>query len=214
MKDYTAKPFLTAKDEEYQMLIEVAEEYTRQRSYKTAERKSGDASEIVVRNHLLQSGLNISKPKVKINGSSMEIDLLSLKNKVNPNRDTPYEPSEVDTVIEVKNNAVGGKRRSDGTQEDPNERIRNDFNRLERLTKTNRFAVVVLSETLLPPRKPYKWRFCEEKIGKTNCRVFTLVARKRWDKMYQVGVVKSLLGNQEMKKTGEWEDFVAYLKHE
>lgn len=54
MKDYKKLnlPLLTKQDEEYRMLIDVAELYAPQKA-KTTEKKSGDATEIVIRNHLL-----------------------------------------------------------------------------------------------------------------------------------------------------------------
>jgi hypothetical protein len=148
---------LTKNDEEFQMLIEVAEEYTEQHRGKTAEKKSGDATEIVIRSHFLKHGLNISSPKAKLEGSDIEIDLLLLKPNVNSNEEAPFQPEEVKAAIEIKNNAVGGKKRIDGTQEDPNDKIKDDFNELESVG-VNRFAVVVLSETLPsnPEKKPYK----------------------------------------------------------
>ena len=65
-------PLLTEKDEEFQMLLKVAEEYTRQKSEKTSEKKSGDATEIVIRNYLLKRGFNVTlNPNVKIEGSNI-----------------------------------------------------------------------------------------------------------------------------------------------
>jgi len=204
--------FLAEKDEEFQMLIQVAEEYIRQHGKKTAEKRSGDATEIVIRSHFLKHGLNMSEPKAGIEGSDIEIDLLLLKPNVNPNREVPYQPEEVKAAVEVKNNAVGGKW-IDGKQEDPNDKIRDDFNELESVG-VNLFAVAVLSETLPsdPEKKPYKWRIQENKIGKRNCRVFTLVAREKWRRLYEVDVVREMLKDREMRRTGEWEELLAYLR--
>jgi hypothetical protein len=204
---------LTKNDEEFQMLIEVAEEYAKQRREKTAEKRSGDATEIVIRSHLLKHGLNMSEPKARIEGSDIEIDLLLLKPNINTRMEAPYQHGELSTVIEIKNNAVGGKRRIDGTQEDPNDKIRNDFDELEGVG-ADRFAVIVLSETLPsnPERKPYKWRIQESKIGKKNCHVFTLVARERWHKLYDVTVINKMLIEMEMRRTEEWEKLLEYLK--
>ena len=60
MPNYSKKPLLTASDEEYAMLIEVSEEFEKQKIDKTAREKSGSATEIVIRNHLLRRNLNIS----------------------------------------------------------------------------------------------------------------------------------------------------------
>jgi hypothetical protein len=198
-------PILNREDEEFQMLREVAEEYVRQQSEKTPEKKSGDATEIVIRNHLQNHGLNVSPNCVFINPSNREIDLLVLKEKADKNH---YPPNEVHTVIEIKNNAVGSAERN------PNVIIRNRFDDIENLTKINRFAVVVLSEKLpsTSGRKPYKWRIQEKEIGKKNCRVFTCIARERWDKLYEIDVVNKMLENEELRKTGEWEKLIGYLK--
>jgi hypothetical protein len=63
------------------------------------------------------------------------------------------------------------------------------------------FAVIVLSETLLSPRTPYKWRFKEKVIGKENCKVFTLVALQLYPPggLYQSNIVE-MLQNEQMKK--------------
>ena len=54
MPNYSKKPFLTASDEEYAMLIEVSEEFEKQKIDKTAREKSGNPTEIVIRNHLMK----------------------------------------------------------------------------------------------------------------------------------------------------------------
>ena len=74
-------------------------------------------------------------------------------------------------VIEIKNNATGGKTLENGKREDQNKVLRAKFNEIEATTDVRNFAVIVLSETLLPPRTPCKWRFKEEVIGKENCKV-------------------------------------------
>jgi hypothetical protein len=204
--------FLTGQDEEFQMLLEVAEEYTRREKEKTAQQKSGNATELVVRNHLAEHRLNVSEPKVKIKGSEIEIDLLALKPKVElkQERDIPIEPSEVSTVIEVKNNAVPRRRNNIPIQ--PSEVIKERFSQLEKEVGINRYAVVVLSERLLS-KTPYKYAITEEKIGKKNCRVFTLVARRKPAKsLYDVDVIKDMLENHELWKTKEWEKCISYLK--
>ena len=189
MPNYSKKPFLTASDEEYIMLIEVSEEFEKQKIDKTAREKSGNPTEIVIRNHLLKKNLNLSIiPNVTIQGSKIKNDLLLLKSGVDPNQKT-YPSDNVKMVIEVKNNAVAGKTLENGKREDPNKVLRLKFNELEATTNVKNFAVIVLSETLLPPKTPYKWRFKEEVIGKQNCKVFTLVARQAvssWRTLHQV----------------------------
>ncbi len=178
MTNYSKKPFLTASDEEYTMLIEVSEEFEKQRMDKTARETSGNPTEIVIRNHLLRRNLNLSLiPNVSIQGSKIKNDLLLLKGSIDPTQKT-FPSDNVKMIIEIRNNAVGGKTLENGKREDPNKVLRVKFNELEGTTNVKNFAVIVLSETLLPPRTPYKWRFKEEVIGKANCKVFTLVARQ------------------------------------
>jgi len=55
--DGLKKPLLTKKDEEYQMLMEVTEEYLHQKREKSAQKKSGAAPIVVVREHLLREDL-------------------------------------------------------------------------------------------------------------------------------------------------------------
>ena len=106
MTNYSKKPVLTVSDEEYTMLIEVCEEFEKQKIDKTDREKSGTATEIVIRNHLLTRNLNLSMiPDVTIQGSKIKNDLLLLKNGVDPNQKT-YLSNQVKMVIEVKNNAV------------------------------------------------------------------------------------------------------------
>jgi hypothetical protein len=164
MPNYSKQPFLTAVDEEYMMLIQVSEEFQKQKIDKTAREKSGNPAEIVLRDHLKRRNLNISMlPEVTIQGSKIKNDLLLLKSGVDPNQET-FPPDNVKMVIEVKNNAVGGKPLENGKREDPNKVLRFKFNELEATTNVRNLAVTVLSEMLLPPRTPYKWRFKEEVI--------------------------------------------------
>jgi hypothetical protein len=77
MPNYSKQPFLIATDEEYTMLIEVCEEFEKQRVDKTAREKSGSPTEIVIRNHLTRRNLNLSLlPNVTIQGSKFGNDLL------------------------------------------------------------------------------------------------------------------------------------------
>ena len=215
MPNYSKKPILTANDEEYTMLIEVSEEFQKQKIDKTTRDKSGKATEIVIRNHLLRRNLNLSmNPNVTIQGSKIKNDLLLLKSGVNPNQKT-FPSDNVKMVMEIKNNTVGGKTIEDGKREDPNKVLRFKFNELEGTTNVRNFAVIVLSETLLPPRTPYKWRFKEEVIGKENCKVFTLVARQLYPPggLYIKSSIVEMLQNEQMKKTGEFQRLINYLQN-
>jgi len=215
MPNYSKQPILTANDEEYTMLIEVSEEFQKQKIDKTAREKYGNATEIVIRNHLFRRNFNLSmNPNVTIQGSKIRNDLLLLKNGVNPNQET-FPSDNVKMVMEIKNNAVGGKTMENGKREDPNKMLRAKFNELEGTTNVRNFAVIVLSETLLPPRTPYKWRFKEEGIGKENCKVFTLVARQLYPPggLYIKSSIVEMLQNEQMKKTGEFQRLIKYLKN-
>jgi hypothetical protein len=215
MPNYSKNPFLTVNDEEYTILIEVSEEFQRQKIDKTAREKSGNATEIVIRNHLLRRNLNLSKnPNVTIQGSKIKNDLLLLKNGVNPNQEA-FTPDDVKMVIAIKNNAVGGKTLDNGKLEDPNKVLRSKFNELQAVTNVRNFAVIVLSETLLPPRAPYKWRFKEEAMRKENCKVFTLVARQLYPPggLYIKSSIVEMLQKQQMKKTGEFQQMINYFQN-
>ncbi len=215
MPNYSKNPLLTTADEEYTILIEVCEEFQRQKTDKTAHEKSGKPAEIVIRNHLLRRKLNLSiNPNVRIQGSKIKNDLLLLKNGVNPNQEI-FTSDNVKMVIEVKNNAVGGKTMENGKREDPNKVLRSKFNELEAVTNVRNFSVIVLSETLLPPRTPYKWRFKEEVIRKENCKVFTLVARQLYPPggLYIKSNIVEMLQNEQMKKTGEFQKLINYLQN-
>jgi len=212
--NYSKKPVLTASDEEYLMLLEVCEEFEKQKINKTDREKFGNPAEIVLRNHLLTRDLNVSMtPNVTLQGSNIKNDLLLLKIGVDPNQKT-YPSDQVKMVIEVKNNAVGGKIFEDGRREDLNKVLRFKFNELEATTNVRNFAVVVLSETLLPPGGPYKWRFKEEIIRKENCKVFTLVARQLYPSggLYIKSNIVEMLQKGEMKKIGEFQQLINYLK--
>jgi hypothetical protein len=211
--NYTKKPLLTENDEEYKMLLEVAEEFERQKTDKTAREKSGSATEIVLRNHLLKKGLNLSTvPDVTVQGSKIKINLLLLKLGVDPNQKA-YPSDQVKMAIEVKNNAVGGKILPNGKEEDPNKVMRFKFNELEAMAYVKNFAVIVFSELLLPP-KPYKWRFKEEVIRKQNCKVFTFVARQLHPPggLYVKSNIEGMLQKGRMKKTDEFEKMVHFIK--
>ncbi len=196
------------------MLIEVSEEFERQKIDKTAREKLGNPAEVVLRNHLLKRNLNLSMiPNVTIQGSKIKNGLLLLKSGVDPNQET-YLPNQVKMVIEVKNNSVGGKTLENGKLEDPNKVLRTKFNELEATTNVRNFAVVVFSEMLLPPKTPYKWRFKEDVIGKENCKVFTLVARQLYPPggLFIKSNIEGMLQKGQMKKTEQLQSLINYLK--
>ena len=214
MPNYSKQPFLTARDEEYTMLIEVCEEFEKQKIDKTAREKTGNPAEIIIRSHLLRRNLNLSTiPEVTIQGSKIKNDLLLLKSGVDPNQKT-FSSDKVKMVLEIKNNAVGGKTLKNGKREDKNKTLRLKFNELEAITNVKNFAVIVISETLIPPRTPNKWRFKEEVIGKENCKVFTFVARQLYPSggLYIKSNIVKMLQNEQMKKTGEFQQAINYLK--
>ena len=213
MPNYSKMPVLTAYDEEYAILIEVSEEFEKQKTEKTARENFGSPTQIVVRNHLFRRNLNISTiPEVTIEGSKIKCDLLLLKSGIDPNQKN-FVPDHVKMVIEVKNSGISGKILDNKKLEDPNKVLRSKFNELESMTNVRNFAVIVLSETLLS-KTPYKWRFEEDKIGKENCKVFTLVARQLYPPggLYSKSNIIEMLQNGQMKKTGEFQKLTNYLK--
>lgn len=205
MKDYKKLnlPLLTEKDEEYQMLLAVAEEYTRQHTQKTREKRSGDATEIVLREFLLKKGFNVTlRPDLKIQGQGGtidRIDSLLLMPKVDPNKPS-YVPEEVDAILEIKNNGVANQSL----------RIREKFDGSRGVSQNFRFAVAVFSERFLS-RTPYKYAITEDELGNEKYRVFTFVARRIWDRMYDVSVVERMLRDHELWKTGEKDDLLSFL---
>ena len=101
--NYINKPPLAANDEEYTMLLEVSEEFEKQKTDKTALEKYGKPAEIVIRNHLIKRGFNFSTfPRVSIQRSEIENDLLFLKPGVDPHHKI-YPSDQVKMIIEVKN---------------------------------------------------------------------------------------------------------------
>jgi hypothetical protein len=193
-------PLLTKKDEEYQMLMEVAEEYLHQEREKTAQKKSGAAVEVVIREHLLRRGFNLTfNPNIKLMGSNIKNDLFLLRSTINPDQ-KEYSPSEVNLVIEIKNNAVANQ----------SEIIKENFDELRKLSSELRFAAVILSE-----KKGYAHEVTNEKLGNEGYLSFTLVSRRIYPKvggLYSPGAILDLLKNKEMKKTGDWEKLIAYLR--
>ena len=196
--DRFEKPFLTDKDEEYRMLIEVTENYLEQKE-STPQNKCGNATEIVIREHLLGKGFNVTlNPNVRILGSSIKNDSLLLKPKINPNQ-PEYSPNEVDMVIEIKNNTVGNQSKN----------IKSNFDELKAFFPKLRFGVIILSE-----RKGYTHEITDAKLGDKKFLSFTLVSRRIYPKggVYLKSNIIQMLENKEMKKTGEWEKLISYLR--
>jgi len=189
--DRLVKPLLTEQDEEFQMLLEVAEEYSKQKLWDTPQNKSGNATEIVIRNHLLAKGFNMTlNPNVVIQGSTIRNDSLLLKPNVNPNKRI-YAPNDVNAVIEIKNNAVANQSRI----------IKSNFDELRRVSENFRFAAIVLSE-----RKGYTHEITDEKLGDPKYPSFTLVSRRQYPSiggLYSREAIMDMLRKSEMKKTGE-----------
>jgi len=211
--NYSKKPTLTASDEEYTMLIEVSEEFQKQKTDKHTREKPENPTATVLRKHLKKRNLNLSTtPNATIQGSKIKNDLLLLKPSVNPNQEN-YPPNQVKMIIEVKNHGASVKTLKNGKQQDPNRALRLKFNELEATTGVRNFAVVVFSETLIPPKGPYKWRFNEDVIETENCKVFTLVARRLYPAggLYVKSNIEGMLKKGQMKKTQELQKLIKYL---
>lgn len=198
--DELHKPLLTKKDEEYQMLLEVADEYYNQKKEHTSQGKSGSPTENVVREHLLRRGFNISfNPNVTIEGSDIKCDLFLLKSTINPSQDS-YAPNDVSMVIEVKNNAAKNQSKL----------IKESFDKLSKLAPNLSFCVVILAE-----KKSSANEVTDEKLGNNQYRSFTLVSRRNHAKpgeLYNTPAIAALLKAKELKKTGDWEKFVAHVR--
>lgn len=189
---------LVDEDTEYKMLIEVTKEYPNQTG--SPSQKSGKATQTVVRKYLKNHDLNVSKNNVSIEHSK-KMHLLILKKGI-PTNEEDYSRNQVHIVLDIRNNAVYDK----------NVIIGNKFNEIEHQTKVSRFAVIVLSERVSPL---YRHVITKEKIGKENCEVFTLVARKKPAyKLYLKETVVKMQKNGELCKPKEdgLEDLVTYLK--
>ena len=73
--------------EELQIFLEVGKLVSIERSSRKMKRHEvsavcGSSTENIIRAHLLSKGLNISRPRVYVTSSWMEIDMLSLRNGV------------------------------------------------------------------------------------------------------------------------------------
>jgi len=206
---------LKEEDEEFQMLLEVADGRSRQHERNKETKKSGDVTEQVIRNHLLRRGFNMSLvPNVKIGPLNTKNDMLLLKSDADPSNPV-YNQKDVWAVLEVKNNAVV-QRDKTGKYVSPSIVIREKFDRLKNIGKDLHFAVVVLSE-----RDDYTYKITEE-----ICRypVFTLISRRiqagKWmksrddilemrDKTIERG---KWAGKLIMERTGKWDELISFLQ--
>ncbi|MGE5532727.1 MAG: hypothetical protein ACM3UN_00095 [Bacillota bacterium] len=198
--DGLKKPLLTKKDEEFQMLLEVAEESLHQEREKSAFKKNGAPPIVVIRENLLRRGFNLTfNPDIKLKGSDIKNDLLLLHSTANPDQ-KEYAPNEVNMVIAVKNNGVANQSTL----------IKKNFDELRQLSPDLRFAVVVLSE-----KTGYQHEITDEKLGDKSYLSFTLVSRRIYPKdggLYCPKAIMDLLRNKDLKKTGDWERFIIYIK--
>ena len=190
------------------MLLDVADLYQKQKA-RTARKKSGDATEIVIRDYLISHDLNMALDKeltckeLSIRGYENQadrIDALLLKKEIDQHK-IIYYPNEVDTVIEIKNTAASEQSNN----------IRRKFKILKNISSDLRFAVIVLSEKLLSPT-PYANAIYEEDIAIEKCKVFTNVVRRQYYKLYEKDIVINKQEEGLLWKTGEWKDCIDYLK--
>ena len=193
------KPLLTKKDEEYEMLIEVAEDYIKQKIDKALE-KSGTAVEVVIREHLISRGFNVTlNPNKKLEGSDVKSSMFLLEPIANPSQ-KEYASSEVKMVIQILNCA----------DVDALNKVKTQFDELRNVGKYLQFAVVILSEKI-----GYTHEITTDKLGDKVYRAFTLVSRKAHPKvggLYNETAVNEMLKRKELKKTGDWDAFIAAIK--
>ena len=193
------KPLLTKKDEEYEMLIEVAEDYIKQKTDKALE-KSGTAAEVVIREHLICRGFNVSlNPNVKLEGSDHKLSLFILDSISNPSQ-KEYASGEIKMVVQILNSADA----------DSLTKLKTQFDDLKKIGKYLQFAVVVLSEKV-----GYAHEITCENLNDKAYRCFTLISRKTHPKaggLYNTTAVNDMLKKKELKKTGDWDAFIAAIK--
>jgi hypothetical protein len=193
------KPLLTKKDEEYEMLIEVAEDYIKQKVDKAME-KSGTAAEVVIREHLISRGFNVTlNPNQRLEGSDIKNSMFLLEPIANPSQ-KEYAPNEVKMVIQILNN----------TDADSLTKIKTQFEEQKKISSYLQFAVVILSEKI-----GYTHEITTDKLCDKSCRAFTLVYRKAHPKtggLYNETAINDTLKKKELKKTGDWDTFIATIK--
>jgi hypothetical protein len=193
------KPLLTKKDEEYEILIEVAEDYIKQKTGKAIE-KSGTAAEVVIRERLISRGFNVTlNPNQKVEGSDIKCSMFMLESIANPSQ-KEYPPNEIKMVIQILNN----------TDADSLNKIKNQFDELKKIGKYLQFAVVILSEKV-----GYTHEITTDKLCDNAYSAFTLVSRKIHPKLgglYSINAVNDMLKKKELKKTGDWDAFITAIK--
>ena len=137
---------------------------------------------------------------MKLTFNAREIDLLLLKPGVDSTKST-YSPSEVDTVLEIKNNAVA----------DQTTKTKANFDELKKITPNLRFAYVVLSENIT-----YTYRVIPEDLGYP---VFELISRRRsagrWMEIRSEMIAEhwrfTREGERAMWETGHWIKLINFL---
>jgi hypothetical protein len=166
---------------------------------------SGKVTESVIRNHLHEHGVRVSRTQVHVVGvPGKPIDLICPKSNVDASKD-PFKPEEVDTVVEITNTGVSDKS---GT-------IRTKFNNINNVTEKVRFCVIVLSE-----KDSYTNTVEEQKLGTDfGCRVFTLLGRERYinpfewsEKMIMEEYSRRMInGERAIRETGDWAKALDFL---
>ncbi len=195
---------ISEDDDEYRLLIEVAEEFEEQKkgSIKT---KSGKATQIVIHKFLLIKGIRLPcNLEVKIEEVKTRMNLLYLLKPGIETDKSQYSVNDLVVVVKIINNAVGKNYA---------ERIRNTFAKFAQINQNLRFAVVVLSENLLPPT-PYIYAMKQDDFGNL-VGVFTLVIRKTSAfELYLRETVVKLNKNGELRKPKETglKDLLAFLE--
>lgn len=182
---------LFEETEEYQMLMEVAEELKKHGKVSTV--NSGKATRLVIHKHLRDKGVKLPQnPEVRILEVKTRKNLLYLlKTKVESDK-SDYSVQNLYAVLKIVNNAVG---------EDYKDKIEDTFKDFEQVNKNLRFGVVVLSENSV--LKPYTHRLKQENFG-SFAKLFTLIIRKRAaHKLYLKETVMQLLRDGELRKPEE-----------
>jgi len=192
----SGSPILKEEDEEYTMLIDLVEEYQKQEKGSTTQ-KSGNATLNVIHEHLIGKGIKLPKnPKVKIREVETKMNLLYLlKAEVDRNQ-SDYSVHDLDAVLKISNTAVGSSRENTPTQP-----VSNTFKKFRQQNKNLRFYVVVLVE-----HPNYKNKF---KDARMLVFLDPTIPKRVYD---DVDLIKDLVKNKLLKKSGEWEKVINCLK--